>query len=227
MNCGFSRESWVEFLYEETPPEEASRLRAHLEACPECRRIHDGMRRGREALDRIPVEKVESNVLEVFRRIALKSESRKRQWRFMAMASAAALLLSLAFLWASGWALQWDEGSFRLVRDANTDTAPAPVLSQKSAVVTEPVARGSTVELEGRLVPLERRLGSLERLVRLLASEVESNDREIRSDLTLTAAEVERMKKEGELLWRLTRQDVDQLFVAQINHNNDKNETGD
>ncbi len=227
MNCGFSRESWVEFLYEETPPEEASRLRAHLEACPECRRIHDGMRRGREALDRIPVEKVESNVLEVFRRIALKSESRKRQWRFVAMASAAALLLSLAFLWASGWALQWDEGSFRLVRDANTDTAPAPVLSQKSAVVTEPVARGSTVELEGRLVPLERRLGSLERLVRLLASEVESNDREIRSDLSLTAAEVERMKKEGELLWRLTRQDVDQLYVAHLNHNNDRNESGD
>lgn len=227
MNCGYSRETWVELLYEETPPEEASRLRAHLEACPECRRIHDGMRRGREALDRIPVEKVESNVLEVFRRIALKSESRQRQWRFVAMASAAALLLSLAFLWASGWALRSDAGSLRVVRSADNNTAPEPVLAKKSAVVTESVSRASTVELEGRLGSLERRLGSLERLVRLLASEVESNDREIRSDLSLTAAEVKRMKKEGELLWRLTRQDVDQLFVAHLSNNNDRNPSGD
>jgi anti-sigma factor RsiW len=127
MTCSETRDRLALLVYGDLPPDEAARVRGHLQTCPACRAEEEALGQVRQMLDAVPAPRVSIDLTGVYRRAAEQQARRSRRWRWtaLAMTGAAAAVAFIAAALRFEVRVEPHQVSLRWA-DAPVPAAPAP-----------------------------------------------------------------------------------------------------
>jgi hypothetical protein len=202
MNCAQIRDRLLAWRYNELPGAEQTAVEVHLRGCAGCREQSIAWDELRGKLDAFRAPAVDVDVGRLYQEAFHRQERRLRRWRRMAVAVSAAAAMVLIAL---GLRLEIQVGASQVV--FRWGSAPKSALGT-SAASSAPHGVASPID------PEEFQL--VKDLIRVLAQDVQSRDREHREQLLRLQARIEAFLDTAYDRSTSMERDVAALYAAQF-----------
>jgi hypothetical protein len=190
MNCKQIRERLLAAQYGELPTEEQALVETHLAECAACRQESAGWQEFRGALGEFTGPAVQVDLPALYRQAVLKNEQRTRRWRRSAIAAAA---VAAVVLLAVGLKLQVRVDRTQIAMGWGAGAAvdsPTGKIDERDSQL-----RGlgdSSPPGQGKDAPVSQEdLTLVKNLIRALAQDVRSRDRQQREALLAMQTRIE------------------------------------
>jgi anti-sigma factor RsiW len=219
MTCNDAQQLLPAQVYGDLPAEEAEKIAQHLRACPACRAERAALMNVRSALDATPAPAVHVDVPGL---ITAAAERNMRRWRRIAVAGAA-LAASLLIVFClrlrvtagnGEIVIAWNPASRRGTQQSWVGERPEASFQTKPPVALAP---GSP-----RIDALEERLQLQQELIRALATDIESRDRQRGNEIQAVRARIDAVQQFAARQWADAERWVNALYVAQFKRPEEK-----
>jgi hypothetical protein len=207
MKCEHAQPRIPLALYGDLPPAELAELQKHLAECSACAREYQSLESLRQTLDAAP-PRVEAyvDVQRILQESAFRQRRQAKRWRLAAAsfgAVAAGLLLFVIFQVE----IRVGGGQF-VIRWGPPPEAPQPEIPQPKIITVMAPAKDSA--------ELEERIRVVSELVRALATDIDSRDQHVRTEINTLAARLEILRAQSDTRFVEAKKDFNALYSAQF-----------